>query len=92
MNRNQTSRAAIIAIMAVMIAVVAVLTFAVKFPVAATGGSEVWVTHGQDDALEHWCRTRGLKARPLAIVGYGEEDESDGPPPGPPGNGGAMEQ
>ena len=26
----------------------------------------------------HWCQTRGLKARPLAIVGYGDEDESDG--------------
>jgi putative mRNA 3-end processing factor len=43
--------------------------------VAATGASEVWVTHGQEDALVHWCRTRGLKARPLDIVGYGEEDE-----------------
>jgi energy-coupling factor transport system substrate-specific component len=38
MDTKQTSRAAIIAIMAVMIALVAVLTFAVKFPVAATGG------------------------------------------------------
>jgi putative mRNA 3-end processing factor len=45
--------------------------------VAATGASEVWVTHGQEDALVHWCKTRGLKARPLAIVGYGEEDEAD---------------
>jgi len=23
----------------------------------------------------HWCGTRGLKARPLDIVGYGDEDE-----------------
>ena len=45
---------------------------------AAAGASEVWVTHGQDDALVHWCVTRGLKARPLAIVGYGDEDETDG--------------
>jgi len=43
--------------------------------VAATGASEIWVTHGQEDALVHWCETRGLKARPLDIVGYGEEDE-----------------
>ena len=28
----------------------------------------------------HWCTTRGLKARPLDIVGYGDEDESDGVP------------
>jgi putative mRNA 3-end processing factor len=45
--------------------------------VAATGCSEVWVTHGQEDALVHWSRARGLKARPLDIVGYGDEDEHD---------------
>src|SRR5258708_2066823 len=44
----------------------------------ATGASEIWVTHGQEDALVHWSKARGLKARPLAIVGYGDEDESDG--------------
>jgi putative mRNA 3-end processing factor len=44
--------------------------------VAATGASEIWVTHGQEDALVHWCGSRGLKARPLDIVGYGEEDET----------------
>jgi putative mRNA 3-end processing factor len=43
--------------------------------IAATGASEVWVTHGQEDALVHWCQMRQLKARPLAIVGYGDEDE-----------------
>src|SRR5262249_31921673 len=46
--------------------------------IAATGASEIWVTHGQEDALVHWSRSRGLKARPLAIVGYGDEDETDG--------------
>jgi putative mRNA 3-end processing factor len=46
--------------------------------IAATGAGEIWVTHGQEDALVHWCRTRGLKARPLDIVGYGDEDETDG--------------
>jgi len=46
--------------------------------IAATGASEIWVTHGQEDALVHWSTSRGLKARPLAIVGYGDEDESDG--------------
>jgi putative mRNA 3-end processing factor len=57
--------------------------------IAATGASEIWVTHGQEDALVHWCGTRGLKARPLDIVGYGDEDESsavpvsgEGPAPG----------
>jgi putative mRNA 3-end processing factor len=45
--------------------------------VSATGASEVWVTHGQEDALVHWCQTKGLKARPLDIVGYGDEEETD---------------
>jgi putative mRNA 3-end processing factor len=47
--------------------------------IAATGAGEIWVTHGQEDALVHWCMTRGLKARPLDIVGYGDEDEADAP-------------
>ncbi len=46
--------------------------------IAATGASDIWVTHGQEDALVHWSRSRGLNARPLDIVGYGDEDESDG--------------
>jgi putative mRNA 3-end processing factor len=43
--------------------------------ITATGAGEIWVTHGQEDALVHWCGTRGLKARPLDIVGYGDEDD-----------------
>jgi putative mRNA 3-end processing factor len=48
--------------------------------IASIGATEVWVTHGQEDALVHWSRARGLKARPLDIVGYGDEegDEGDG--------------
>jgi putative mRNA 3-end processing factor len=46
--------------------------------IAATGAGEIWVTHGQEDALVHWSVTQGLRARPLTIVGYGDEDESDG--------------
>ena len=46
--------------------------------IAATGAGEVWVTHGQEDALVHWSVTHGLQARPLDIVGYGDEDEADG--------------
>src|SRR5215470_15205508 len=45
--------------------------------ITATGASEVWVTHGEEDALVHWCATQGLRARPLRIVGYGEEDDSE---------------
>ena len=43
--------------------------------VAATGASQIWVTHGAEEALVHWCTLRGLEARPLNIVGYGDEDE-----------------
>ena len=46
--------------------------------IAATGASDIWVTHGQEEALVHWSVTRGLQARPLDILGYGEEDETDG--------------
>lgn len=53
--------------------------------IAATGAAEIWVTHGQEDALVHWARLRGLKARPLAIVGYGDEDENEGSGPAPAG-------
>jgi putative mRNA 3-end processing factor len=45
--------------------------------IAATGAGEIWVTHGQEDALVHWCKTRGLAARPLDLVGYGDEEETD---------------
>jgi putative mRNA 3-end processing factor len=48
--------------------------------IRATGAAEIWVTHGQEDALVHFSATHGLKARPLALVGYGEEDETDGAP------------
>jgi putative mRNA 3-end processing factor len=55
--------------------------------IAATGASEVWVTHGQEDALVHWCTAQGLKARPLDI-GYGDEEESDLSIPSPASGGG----
>jgi putative mRNA 3-end processing factor len=44
--------------------------------IAATGAREIWVTHGQEDALVHWCKTKGLAARPLDLVGYGDESET----------------
>src|SRR3954471_3376207 len=43
--------------------------------IAATGASQIWVTHGAEEALVHWCTTKGLEARPLHIVGYGDEEE-----------------
>ena len=49
--------------------------------IAATGAAEIWVTHGQEDALVHWSKTQNLAARPLDIVGYGDEDEGDAAAP-----------
>src|SRR5258707_2504843 len=43
--------------------------------IAATCASQIWVTHGAEEALVHWCTTRGLEARPLGMVGYGDEAE-----------------
>jgi putative mRNA 3-end processing factor len=43
--------------------------------VTQTGCSEVWVTHGAEDALVHWASEQGLRARPLHLIGYGDEGE-----------------
>ena len=37
--------------------------------------SEVWVTHGREEALIHWCAMRQIKARELNLVGYEDEDD-----------------
>jgi putative mRNA 3-end processing factor len=37
--------------------------------------SEVWVTHGREEALVRWCEMQGIPAKPLHLVGY--EDEGD---------------
>jgi len=36
---------------------------------------EVWVTHGREDALVHWCQMHQIKARALDLVGYEDEDD-----------------
>lgn len=40
-----------------------------------TGANEVWVTHGREDGLVHWCGTQGIKAAPLHLQGREEEGE-----------------
>jgi putative mRNA 3-end processing factor len=37
--------------------------------------TEVWVTHGREDALIHWCGLHQIKARELNLVGYEDEDD-----------------
>jgi putative mRNA 3-end processing factor len=36
---------------------------------------EVWVTHGREEALKHWCMTHQIKACELNLVGYEDEDD-----------------
>ncbi len=54
--------------------------------IGETGAGEVWVTHGQEDALVHWCVTQGIRARPLRLVGYGDEGEAEPDEPSTAGN------
>ena len=35
----------------------------------------LWITHGRDDALARWAELEGVKARPLHLVGYEDENE-----------------
>src|SRR5262249_7194967 len=44
--------------------------------ITRTSASEIWVTHGQEDALVYWSTSQGLQARPLDISGYGDEDDA----------------
>jgi putative mRNA 3-end processing factor len=37
--------------------------------------SEIWVTHGREDALLHQISSMGLKGRALALVGFEDEGE-----------------
>ena len=39
------------------------------------GAPEVWVTHGQEDALMHAASKKGIRARALALVGFDEEGQ-----------------
>ena len=36
---------------------------------------EVWITHGREDALMHWCTLHQIKARELNLVGREDEDD-----------------
>jgi len=39
------------------------------------GASEIWVTHGREEALVHYARQQGRQARALALTGFDEEEE-----------------
>jgi putative mRNA 3-end processing factor len=37
--------------------------------------TELWITHGREEALARWAELHGVPARALALVGYEEEDD-----------------
>ncbi len=37
--------------------------------------ADVWITHGREEALKHWCMTHQIKARELNLIGYEDEDD-----------------
>ena len=39
------------------------------------GAAEIWVTHGREEALVHYATRRGIRARALELVGFGDEEE-----------------
>lgn len=39
-----------------------------------TGASDVWITHGRVEALEHALKQRGIRAKALNLIGRDEED------------------
>jgi putative mRNA 3-end processing factor len=40
---------------------------------AEVGAQEIWITHGQEEALVYHCQKQGQRARALALVGRGDE-------------------
>jgi putative mRNA 3-end processing factor len=36
---------------------------------------EIWITHGRDDALAHWCGLHQISARALHLAHYEDEDD-----------------
>ncbi|WP_422366061.1 ligase-associated DNA damage response exonuclease [Pelagibius sp.] len=45
------------------------------------GAPEVWVTHGNEEALVHYATGRGIRARALALIGRGEEEQEEATTP-----------
>ena len=44
--------------------------------ISETECSDLWITHGAEEGLLQWAKSRGLAARPLRLLGY-EDDGSE---------------
>ncbi len=42
--------------------------------IVETGAGQVWVTHGAEEALCRWAALNGIAARPLSLLGRGEDE------------------
>ncbi|MEO0978132.1 MAG: ligase-associated DNA damage response exonuclease [Pseudomonadota bacterium] len=42
-----------------------------------TEAEQIWVTHGAEEALVHWCELNGRKAHPLNMIGYDDGEDAD---------------
>jgi putative mRNA 3-end processing factor len=38
--------------------------------------SELWITHGREEALARWAELKGIPARPLRLIGYEDDEEA----------------
>jgi putative mRNA 3-end processing factor len=43
--------------------------------IARVGAPEIWITHGREDALSYEAERRGIRARPLSLIGFEDEGE-----------------
>jgi putative mRNA 3-end processing factor len=41
---------------------------------------EIWLTHGEEEALLRWSEINGIQARALSLIGYGDEEGEAAPP------------
>jgi putative mRNA 3-end processing factor len=44
--------------------------------IVETGAEQIWVTHGAEEALVHWCEINGRNARPLNMIGHEDGEEA----------------
>ena len=51
--------------------------------VLEVGCPELWVTHGETEALVHWATLQGIETRPLDLIGYGDEEAEPAEPAEP---------
>ena len=43
--------------------------------IADINPAETWITHGREEGLLRWCELNQRRARPLALLGYEDEDD-----------------